>query len=199
MKIIKFILAIILSVLMYGCHKNFQSYISTTTKSYCLFNSDSFWVYQDSATLKIDSVVLYNIIKEIKTNDNIDKENYKLSFKNYLKDTILYTESTINSDFVDNRENQNYYFHNFVDIYLKTYFCKCFGYRYINNILSFFDGKFYENYKLGETNFENVIITTNNIDEKNIMIKTYWAENVGIIRYEINNNVYKLINYKVNQ
>ena len=54
---------LLLSILLNACFKIEEIRIDQESKDYCLFAEGSYWIYQDSATLEIDSVIINNPIR----------------------------------------------------------------------------------------------------------------------------------------
>lgn len=54
-----FLIIIAIAFFYYGCDSSGKTiHIDQETKDYCLFKQGSYWVYQDSATLETDSIVI---------------------------------------------------------------------------------------------------------------------------------------------
>ena len=132
-------------------------YVEQEVKDYCLFNEGSYWIYEDSVTNIIDSVVLINVkhdFEEISDFDEIhikDYEYYSLKFQWYKEDTVFITYGGIRGLFYS---GDYMVYDSLIDIYIinKYYEIVCnFDHKYAE------DEKFFEKYTIGEHTFENVI------------------------------------------
>jgi len=87
---------LILSILLNACWKSYSyEYIDQETKDYCIFQKDSYWIYQDSITHNIDSVIIRQSLLEC-----VEKsgewghvfiiEVYESEYCHYLLDTSVF-------------------------------------------------------------------------------------------------------------
>jgi hypothetical protein len=83
-------IAISTALLAARCAKPQTIYIDQDTKDYCLFGEGSYWIFQDSATLKTDSLVItkvyYSIVDE---SESLDYEEYCLKYSLFNDTTLL--------------------------------------------------------------------------------------------------------------
>ena len=194
--------------LLQGCfnHKTEYSYLDQEVKDYYVFKEDSYWIYQDSLTNSTDSVVLKQVVHDFEKKRNrmgnitFLHETYRQEYCHYLSDTSFILSSFLVSysglsfpAIAFNLENHNTH-------YRILYFCYaaiqypieyCIGEHIFYNVI---------NFEHSTTYLLNDSIWLNN---KN---KSYWAKNVGLIRYEIYSsdtttilNTYNLIKYNVSQ
>ena len=164
--------------------------IDKETKDYCLFGEESYWLYQDSATLKIDSVVIDNPISHKFLLEEAESCDYsteifaiKGSFFSYDSTFFFHVRLLPSSTAVLSDDGFITYYHN-------GQIGEGFGTKlkekrnnYLINGIVFNNIKIFEYYHLGH---------------KEIY---YWAKHVGLIRMEIYENdtviVRNLIKYNV--
>ena len=186
--------------------------IDQESKNYCLFAKGSYWIYQDSATLLINSVTLNNIIYQ-----KVSTANPKRSFgyEEYVME-MTYSQDSHNSycgeyiltsEYCDECNVEQGIFTPIELIKqggMDLPYIDFLGYitHYNNSNLyeilrsSVYYEKFYEKYSIGNNIFNKVKVFHN----KREQIRTYWAKNVGIIRMEFGVDtlaVCNLIKYSV--
>jgi len=191
--------------------------IDQESKNYCLFAPGSYWIYQDSATLEKDSAIIVNITYDKSTLATPKCpflwEEYTMKMKYFLKNNISFDGyqwlTSVRCDYdnveagiikpillIDNNEIHNKYL----------------GFGSFNKIV-YHNGSlsesvnatgyenYYENYKIGNNTFSKVKVFLSSFYNQPYQIRTFWAENVGIIRTEyINEEIFavrNLIKYKV--
>lgn len=191
---------IVSACLFYGCSKDYD-YIDQVVKDYCIFEKGSYWIYQDSITKGVDSVLLRQSLLEcrevyVEWGRHLD-EFYESEYGHYLSDTSIICYSLLdphrvyhyriigfNSGMQDVEKNPILHI-SFIDFIIPDL----------------------DSYSIEKNVFNNVKITL----EKNIFndftsnysTKCYWAKDIGLIRYEIYNanneilNTYNLIRYNV--
>jgi len=216
----KFIVTIFLILLFSACDKRVDMNVDEETYAYCNFYG-GYWIYQDSETLKTDSVVY--------TSCDFKQSSYKTK-----KGTLYYSEYTMNTE--------NYIFNNFHydGSYILTgkhcdynnvkkgiskpilvkYQRGIDEYKYIaiaSISIKYHNGDLYENYedllyenyydyyRIGDNIFSKVKVFLYSFPNQQYKIRTYWAVNIGIIRTEYikeDKNIFavrNLIEYKVEQ
>ena len=192
--------------LLCGCFFFRRSYtycnIKQETKDYFLFKEGSYWIYQDSLTNIIDSVILQKSIskfKEVQTgweygghSDMI--ETYKNIYCHYIDDTVFYLFFQI-SDY-----DRSIHYPEYLD-FENSFPVIVFNSNKQYKIFNIFAGIFQDftlEYSIGKNIFNDVRVGGDTI-------KYYWAKNIGLIRYEIYDsdttisNAYNLIRYNVSQ
>ncbi len=176
--------------------------IDQESKDYCLFAPGSYWVYQDSATLEIDSTVVVSISynKSTHANPTISFlwEEYTMKMKNFQKNNTYHNGSyTLTSKYCDK---------DMVEIGIMK-FCLLFesgGGKYHNGEIHDSYGK---NATLKLINIQDLyfyskvkVFQDDYLEERKIF---YWAKHIGLIREEIFKkdsliSVRNLIKYNVN-
>ena len=194
MKRIILVTAVLLSILLNACLKQKEIKIDQETKDYCLFAEGSYWLYQDSATLKIDSVVINNPIRYDFTRSKVNGcvcEYYKSSISFYAQDNRFYSEILLTTGSAD------------PDILKPCILMKNIDVMYHNGDVSEIVPNYFsiillerkENYSINGINYSDVKIF------KNERCEYYWAKNIGLIRTEIHKEdsiiVKNLIKYNV--
>ena len=195
---------ILLGILLNACFKPRYEYvyIDQEIKDYCIFNESSYWIYQDSITNNVDSVVLMQSSLEFvkrsgEWGNNRILESYKSEYCHYLSDTSMvfsnnYSDEVLFPIVVFDSEIQN---------------------REKNIILRVSPGGIYStsyylpSYNIKENIFNEVkVLLANNVIRGEISdysIKCYWVRSIGLIRYELYNsneeilNTYNLVKYNV--
>ena len=195
---------ILLSVLFSACLFPLKKVrIDNETKEYCLFDQDSYWIYQDSISLEIDSIIICKPIgHSTGENGDIDYEYYYTLVASYSQDSTSKSQLFLSTEYAIYKENisalelekasfNKFYYHsgeikktynflssNRITLLMKKNNCS------INGI-NFYDIKVFES--LRQT-------------QKEIY---YWAKDVGLIRVEKYDNkdsllsVRNLIRYNV--
>ena len=208
MKTIKLIykisIILILGVLLTACPKTElkEIKIDQESKDYCLFAEGSYWIYQDSATLEIDSVIINYPIDYMftRSSENGYKcEQYRLGISSCSHDSIASFDARLTTYHADHH-------------LLKP--CLLTGDRgtiYHNgeireivpgkaNVRSTILLEKKSNYLINEIKYSNIkIFRYEYLEEKR---NYYWAKHVGLIRAEIYKNeslisVRSLIRYNV--
>jgi len=172
-------------------------YIDQETKDYCLFGQGSYWIYQDSATLEIDSVVINNpIIYELDKSKGYStefNENYQTNILSYSVDSAYSIITGLHSGYTCNKSDLFSCLWGYHVIYhngkINT---TCEYYR--NTIL--IDKK--DNYSINGVDYSNVKIFKSSEYGEQLF---YWSKHVGLIRTEKHKNnsitVKNLIKYNV--
>ena len=207
---------LLLAGLFYSCDLIFKSHdvlIDQETKDYCLFGKDSYWIYQDSATLKTNNIVLetptvHEFISFGGGDNCYNGETFSTNISSYLQDSIfsfrvILTATFANPDIVRpcvlllQSENsprwagEPYYSNGEIDEFFFN----------ANNIdvnnMTLFDKK--DSASINGVTYSNVkIFEFNYLEKKRIY---YWAKYIGLIREEIYENdnviVKNLIRYNV--
>ena len=199
--IYKIVTILLAGVLLTTCDKSIgEIRIDQESKDYCLFAEDSYWIYQDSTTLAIDSVVIDNPIgyRFSRSSGNGYKcETYFIHTSSYFQNNILSFESRLTTSHAD------------PDI-LKP--CLLFG----ENGISYRNGEIGENFPHSRANTIILVEKKNNysingVSYSNVKVFEYnylgikriyyWAKYVGLIREEIYENdsviVKNLVKYHV--
>ncbi len=161
--------------------------IDRDTKDYCLFDQGSYWIYQDSATLETDSVIINNPVEYrfSRSNGNgYDCETYHIGITSYSHDTISSFGVRLTTAHADskllkpcvlmrNLPKYTYYHNGGVSEKVPNFW---------NTVL--LDKK--DNYLINGVVFNNVkIFEYNYFNEKKMY---YWAKHVGLTRMEIYEN-----------
>jgi hypothetical protein len=85
-------IAIGITLLAARCAKIETYYLDQETKDYCLFDVGSYWIFQDSATLKTDSIVIIDIKHDfmhgVSTGYN-NVETYDIQYACFYVDTSI--------------------------------------------------------------------------------------------------------------
>jgi len=194
------IMLLLLTVLLNACWWLFTSkptydYVDQETKDYCLFGEGSHWIFQDSVTLAIDSVVIDEPGHyEIKVADNgSESDAYYISFSLYSQNSSFRSRSVLLSHFYTKQLSV-----------LSTEFGKIYHsgdilifYNYLKEIL-LIEKK--NSYSTNGFTYSNVKVFKTSKDEKEKVF--YWAKHIGLIRIEVYENeslisVKNLIRYNV--
>ena len=197
--------AVLASILLNACFKPTYDYvyIDQEVKDYCVFGEGSYWIYQDSITNNLDSVMLMqSLLKMVEEHrgewlaHNFMVEYHESKYWHYLSDTSVFLSSypepylpiiIFNSGIQDCEKNIILRISP-IDIYAPS-----------SNLTS---------YTIGENIFNDVkILFGKDVIRREISgfcsAKFYWTKNIGLIRYEIYNsndeilNTYNLIKYNV--
>ena len=197
---------LVVGILLNACIKPTYSYeyIDQETKDFCVFGKGSYWIYQDSITNNLDSVMLMqSLLKTVEDHGEWGHteiiECYESEYCHYLSDTSIFF-----SHYIDSHKGTYFSIIDFgsgiQDIEKNVALCIPIGRSSI--------GYYLLSYGIGENIFSNV----NVLVEKKIIIdgfashysiQSYWVKNIGLIRYEIYNpdneilNTYNLIKYNV--
>jgi hypothetical protein len=201
---------LLLGILLNACWKPKydNEYISQEAKDYCMFEEGSYWIYQDSVTSNLDSVILTKTLleyqeKEWEMNYHTITECYKSDYYHYLSDTsiILY-----NGIYATSPAGISIIAFNFGIQDLEKNMILG-----ISAIDSHTQTSYLPSYSIEENNFDNVRIVWQKYPIRHpgayyttdYYIRSYWVKNIGLIRYEIYNpnneilNTYNLIKYNV--
>jgi hypothetical protein len=94
-------IAISTALLAARCAKPQTIYIDQETKDYCLFDVGSYWIFQDPATLKTDSIVIIDIkhkfVNGVSTSYN-NVEHYDIHYACFYEDTSILMMKVITDD-----------------------------------------------------------------------------------------------------
>ena len=199
------IMIISLLLLLSGCDSwptDLEANIDQESKDYCLFAEDSYWVYQDTATLETDSLLILNVSYYKSRNANpkvsfkyeeYDMKTIGISKYHNIHSYSLYQLTSMYCDDSKVEAGINKFIHslyrNEIDkIYLE----------HVNNYSNYHNGDlyesaiskngksyyetFYENYQIEGHPFSKVKVFSSPFESSTI--RTFWAKNVGIIRTE---------------
>jgi hypothetical protein len=196
--------------------------IDTESKDYCLFGQGSYWIYQDSATLKTDKVVIYETEYEhsYQANYGISYlwETYFMRCNHFIEDTLCQVNLLLTSMLIDDKNVKNGIIKpiylvatgNSIDKYgIITY--SNYHNGIVGDFLCPFRGMgecltyemFYPTYQVNNKEFSNVKVFSYPIytTQTTYQTKVYWAKHVGLIRVEAilegNPVVRNLIQYNV--
>lgn len=199
----KLTITLLLIILTFSCKRNIYYTVHDDTKEFCVFKNNSYWVYQDSATQTVDTVVLTH---GEKTYENISEQNYyeyyKFQFQHKLIDTIITVNAEIKT-YNNNSTIENLYSGNllyFANSNIEIYKSNLFSMNYFNNQMRFFSGDFYNDIYVNNKQYKEILINKTTgiaLEKKEVII--YWVAKIGIIRYEINDKIFNLINYNIKQ
>ena len=170
---------LVVGILLNTCFKPKNIRIDQETKDYCLFGQGSYWIYQDSATLKIDSVevdsVLYEV--EISKGDKSEKENYSTDISLYSQDSVRNAGYGLSAGYTCNNSDLYACYFDYDVIYHNGKINEsCYYHR--NTVL--FDEKY--NYSINGKMYSKVkIFKKKEYGTENIF---YWVKNIGLIRKE---------------
>jgi len=194
---------LLLSICFNACFKTKTILIDQESKDYCLFDQGSYWIYQDSATQAIDSVVVGSQIdRRIWDEGRFNCEAYLFSIVFHYQDATSRSQRFLSSKFyedskltgiLEDRGHINFYYHSGK---VKEYF-HLYGNTQIR--LLFLMDK--NQYFINEITFNNIKIFEFSVPVKKEIY--YWAKHVGLIReekYDENDNlisVKNLIRYNV--
>jgi hypothetical protein len=200
MKTIKFIqktnVILLVSISLISCTKPREIRIDQESKDYCSFDIGSYWIYQDSASLKTDYVVISKPIGCNYEERGIYKyEKYCFDIYSYSQDTTYFFNAILTTEEAVSRR-------------LKPCLLTkgAFKYPYYHNgeigedFWSLILSEKRNDYTLNDVTYSDIKIFENNyLEEKKIY---YWSKYVGLIREEIYKNdslisVKNLIKYNV--
>jgi hypothetical protein len=178
-----------------GCRSYSYEYINQEVKDYFTFKERSYWIYQDSVTNNIDSVVLIQSLFKFIEDDGewghiFMVETYESKYCHYLSDTSIFLSYLLN--FWDYRFPTISFNSGIQDVEKN----RILWFSYYNST------DYLHSYNIGENIFDNVKIQKNT-PIRDYSTKSYWVKNIGLIRYEIYNsndeiiNTYNLIKYNV--
>lgn len=227
----QFLYILIISISLTGCQqckkdtitpKQYLNYVPTASiKPYAIFKTGTYWVYQDSATYKLDSVWVYHYSETVDTVYYKDNTYYvcpvllyqtfssKYRSNNYVQfntgGEFLYKLNTVIEGVVDST--------GFVGDWIK-----CFNPFTIGSDRGFYTSfdisvilNYYPTYNVLQQPYSSVykyshtkdcssyyFISSQSYSNKT---NTYYAPNIGLIRKEIpdSNKVWNLIRYHINQ
>ena len=198
----KTVILLVFSGLFYGCEYPVgEIRIDQETKDYCLFEQGSCWIYQDSTSVTIDSVVIdkpisYSFSRSDWNGAKCEQYSSNISYASHDSSTSIHVILT--TGFADSESQKPGVL-----------------------ILDFVDNPIYHNGEVGETVplYQDIILlerttnySINNVNYSNVKIFErnyyekkkiyYWAKHVGLIREEIYENdtlisVRNLIRYNV--
>jgi hypothetical protein len=185
--------------LFYGCPKTYEYFIDQETKDYCLFGENSYWIFQDSATLRIDSIVIDNpILYELQEGKGYSKsfiESYVTLISSYSQGNVISVMAGLSTGYRCDYSPLSVCYLVFDVAYHNGKINEICYYQ--RNCVLFDE---IENCLLDESCYSNVKIFINRDSEKSYKL-FYWAKNVGLIRTEIYGNdsvvVKNLIRYNV--
>lgn len=227
-----------------GCDTNPDPLtINEESKSYCLFDEGTFWVYEDSATSQRDSVVVVSDPVKIWSRYK-NHEGYEMKLHTYTQTDTLenflvvmpeylewpehepsFTIAYFSPPWVLNTNSYEYVYYNYYNIsiffragylggniqkdreYLAEDFYRSPCFTINNRIVSLRLLDSFNNYQGMNTSYNNVkLIGFNQYfsieDSIKYETKSYWAKNIGLIRFEAEtdsiNIVTKLVNYNIN-
>jgi len=171
---------LLLALLLNACFKNKEIKIDQESKAYCLFDQGSYWIYQDSATLAVDSIVMNKDIgySNIPKNTFVPETYYTLVVS-YSQDTIFNSHFRLTTDYAD--------FGTKVATALEKNDCEfCyhsgetadFYYPNTRNKLTLLTKK--NNYSVNGIKYDEIKIFEYNIKAEIY----YWAKHIGLIRVE---------------
>ena len=176
------------SILLTACFKpkRYECLIDQEAKDYCLFEEGSYWIYQDSATLAIDSVVIDKPIKY----DLIEQPGKEGNTTWVWEEYSIYVSSCSQSGKLFSRVNLT-----ISTRYASKHLKLCmlmkapgeYPYYHNGDIGEYFRSLLLsekrDNYTLnGITHFDVKTFENDCFKEKKII---YWAKHVGLIRTEI--------------
>jgi len=192
---------LLLCILLNACwpYKVEKHLIDQESKDYCLFGKGSYWIYQDSTTLAIDSVVFNNI--EYIYSEVEEEYNFHIAYETF---NIVISSCSQN-------DQKEYLAHLAADVStgltLLGFQQEVAVYHNANIGLRVFRLKFVEKkdvYLLNTTTFNNVKVFEfyNNHITYPLEKRYYWAKHIGLIRIEVYENeslisVRNLIRYNV--
>ena len=175
---------LLLGILLTACPKLEEIRIDQETKDYCLFAEGSYWIYQDSVTLIIDSVVINNPIdyrfsrsnangcacETYSTNISLYSQNNM--FVNFVNLTTVEADADILKPCILVGHSWGIMYHN-CEVMEKVP-------NRSNAILLIASG---DNYSINGVTFDNIKkFEYNYLEEKEIY---YWAKYTGLVRKEI--------------
>jgi hypothetical protein len=191
---------LLLSVLLSDCFKPKEILIDRESKDYCLFDKDSYWIYQDSVTLAVDSTRSFPNDHRMWEEGGFNCEAYLFNIVSHYQDTTYrlhlcltasyYIDSKITGA-LEKRGYGHFYYHSGKE---KESF-----HPYKNSKLAFFMKK--NSYSINEIKFNEIKIFEYSDPDKRE--RYYWARHVGLIREEKYNendslvSVRNLIRYNV--
>ena len=187
------IIVLLLSMLLNACFKLEELRIDQESKDYCLFKEGSYWIFQDSATHKIDSVVINQEISyEFSQDGEYKRESYSTRVTSYSQDNISSWKVRLVSRF----ENCA-----FISDLFATMYHNGGEFEKIPNYHDVILVNKKDHYSITGITYSNVkIFEQNTIERINIF---FWAKHIGLIRTEIykddNIIVKNLIRYNVKQ
>jgi hypothetical protein len=203
MKTTIILLSLVINLIFYySCDSSGDTiHIDQETKDYCLYKQGSYWVYQDSASLETDSIVIttspyFTSSKGGGTTD--DCEVYSFNVEIFLNDTVesFYSRIRPGMDAEFDSQKPIWFFMNSavssINYYMYyTYHNGNLGSSYNSFIYTHndFNSKF-ESF-LGNCNLNNVdygdvkvfLLSYESSTEETFM-KLYWAKHIGLIRIE---------------
>ncbi|MCK9499623.1 MAG: hypothetical protein GX793_00730 [Bacteroidales bacterium] len=196
-----FLIIIAVALFYYGCDSSGKTiHIDQETKDYCLFKQGSYWIYQDSATLETDSIVIetnpyFTSGKGGGTTDAWETYTYSTYVQNNNTNNLYNTIIRPGFDAEFDNQKPIWYYMDEVSSNASQYKYYSFhngsiGEKYLGGFNSpYFYSKFeliYQNYKCNEIVYENVkmfLLTAETIPEETLM-KLYWAKHIGLVRIE---------------
>ena len=202
--IYKISIVLLLSISLSACFKPKEILIDQESKDYCLFGEGSYWIYQDSATLKVNNIVIdMPIIHEFIPFGGYNGEVYSTNISLYSHNDVRSLEVSLTTKFADPKllkpsvlwlskeslNNWGFYYHSGeIEKHIP----------YVRpNTLILIEKK--DNYSINGVKYSNIkIFESSYLEERK---RCYWAKHIGLIRTEIYKNdsviVKNLIRYNV--
>ena len=164
-----------------ACFKPVNKYIDQETKDYCLFAEGSYWIYQDSTTHAIDSVIINSIRYEIyhSEGDGSELENYFTYLSLYSQDNMRNFRVSLGAHFSERNNSSSCRLYFDYDVIYHNGKINENSYEHRNTIL--IDKK--DNYSINSVNYANVKVFKYSQSGSERLF--YSAKHVGMIRNEI--------------
>ncbi|MDR1345586.1 MAG: hypothetical protein LBK03_02650 [Bacteroidales bacterium] len=168
-------IAISTALLAARCAKPAKCYLDQETKDYLLFDVGSYWIFQDSATLKTDSIVItdirYHITHAVSEGGN-EIEAYSIDYACFYEDTnVLITGNLYSGCGTDNFK---------VD-FLRNYFAYVSGnVGYIGAGVGY--ENYYHSYMAGNCMYNDVKQFGSFSMQQGQTHKIFFARHIGFIR-----------------
>jgi len=199
---------LVVGILLSTC-KNPDVYVSIDqeTKDYCLFGQGSYWIYQDSATFKNDSIIIENPIDYEQRSFGGGDNCY--TGETYSTRILFYSQDSTYNFIISLTSRVDDYLPEGISVLcndLKWGHATALYYHSGKVMESFPDGRKSlnllekkDNYSINGVAYSNVKIFEHNyLEEKRLY---YWAKNIGLIRTEIHKEdsiiVKNLIRYNI--
>ena len=201
-----FVTAILVCGFLHACKWGWDVKIDQESKDYCLFGQGSYWIYRDSATLTIDSIVINRSVDYVHCSagggdNNMHCETYETVISLYSQDSIYDFPIELTTRYADpellkpcllekGRRGDIFYQNGEIGEVLYG------SLSYAKNMI-LLEKK--NNYSINGVTYSNVkIFEWNYFEERKVY---YWAKHVGLIRMEIyekdNVIVKNLVKYNV--
>ncbi|MDR1345587.1 MAG: hypothetical protein LBK03_02655 [Bacteroidales bacterium] len=179
-------IAISTALLAARCTKPKTYYLEQETKDYCLFDVGSYWIFQDSATLKTDSLVITKVTREmvpVCPECGEDLEVYDILYAYFQEDTSILMYGMLRCHTGDSPDDFS------VLPYQSVYTDKPVGTGSYK--------AYYESYSIANFTYSDV----KEFSLERYGLDMFFAKHIGCIRFEINTNetdtVYNLIRYNI--